>query len=79
MYFGSFPILINVFCCIYIFIILFSNLFSFSSIFSNLLFVLFTTFNIYSINIYIFLDSILCDFYIACVSTMAFGTKPTNQ
>ena len=79
MYFGSFPILINVFCCIYIFIILFSNLFSFSSIFSNLLSVFFTTFNISSINISIFLDSTLCDFYIACVSTMAFGPIRTNQ
>ena len=65
MYFGSFPILIKVFYCISIFIILFSNLFNFSLIFSILLYVLFTTFNISSINISIFLDSILCDFYIA--------------
>ena len=33
MYFGSFPILIRVFCCLSIFIILFSYFFSFSSIF----------------------------------------------
>ena len=40
-YFGSFTILIRVFCCISIFIILFSNLFIFSSILSNLLSILF--------------------------------------
>ena len=46
-------------CCIYIFIIMFCNLFNFSSIFSILLSVLFTAFNISSINISNFLDSIL--------------------
>ena len=56
LYFGSFPILIRVFCCISIFTILFSN---FSSLFSTL----FITFNISSINIYIFLDSILYNFF----------------
>ena len=58
-YFGSFPILIRVFCYISIFIILFSNLF----IFSNLLFVLFTAFNVSSINISIFLYSMLFGLY----------------
>ena len=63
IYFGYFPILIRVFCCIYIFIILLSNLFIFSSIFSHLFSVPFTVFNISSIKIYIFLDSMLYDFY----------------
>ena len=58
-YFGYFPILIRVFCCISIFIILFYDLFIFSSIFSNLLYVLFNAFNISPINISIFLDSML--------------------
>ena len=62
-YLGYFPILIRVFCYISIFIILLSNLFIFSSIFSNLLSVLFTAFNISSINISIFLYSILFGFY----------------
>ena len=62
-YFGSFPILISVFYRISIFIILFSNLFIFSSIFYNLLSILFTAFNISSIDISIFLDSMLFGFY----------------
>ena len=49
-YFGSFPILIRVFCCIYIFINIFSTLFNFSSIFSILIYVLFTAFNISILN-----------------------------
>ena len=47
-YFRSFPILIRLFCCFSIFTILCSILFNFSSIFSNFLYVLFTTFNISS-------------------------------
>ena len=61
-HFGSFPILVRVFCCVSIFTIMCSNLFNFSSIFYNLLSVLFTVFNISSINVSIFLDSILYDF-----------------
>ena len=63
IYFRSFPMLIRVFCCISIFIIIFYNLFIFSSFFSNLLSVLFTPFNTSSINISIFLYSMLFDFY----------------
>ena len=58
-YFESFPMLIRVFCCISIFIIIFYNLF----IFSNILSILFTVFNISSINISTFLDSMLFSFY----------------
>ena len=61
-YFGSFPMLIRVFCCISIFTILRSNLFNLASILSNLLSVLFTAFNISSNNVSIFLDSSLYDF-----------------
>ena len=61
-YFWSFPILIRVFCCISIFIIIFYNFFYFFfNFFYNLLSVLFTAFNISSINI--FLDSMLFDLY----------------
>ena len=62
-YFESFFILIRVFCCISISSILLSNLFIFSSIFSNLLYVILTAFNISSINISNFLDSMLFCFY----------------
>ena len=62
-YFESFPMLIRVFCCISIFIIIFYNLFIFSSIFSNILSILFTAFNISSINISTFLDYMLFSFY----------------
>ena len=60
MYFGSFPILIRVFYYISIFIILFSNLFNFSSFFPSYYLLIFLLFNIS-----IFLDSMLFDFYIA--------------
>ena len=62
-YVRSFPILIRVFFFISIYIIIFSNLYIFSSIFSNLLYVIFRDFNISYINISIFLDSMLFDFY----------------
>ena len=51
-YFEYFPMLIKVFYCISIFIILFSNLLS----------IIFTAFNISSINIYTFLGSMLFSF-----------------
>ena len=62
-YFEYFPMLIRVFYCIFMFINLFSKLFIFSSIFSNMLSILFIAFNISSINIYTFLDSILFRFF----------------
>ena len=57
-YFESFPMLIRVFCCISMFIILFSILFILSSIFSNLFSIRFI-----ALNISTFLASILFWFF----------------
>ena len=61
-YFGSFPMLIRVFCCISIFIILFSNFSILFSIFSSLFSTLFIVFKASSNKIFIFFYFIL-DFF----------------
>ena len=63
-YFGSFPILIRVFCCIYIFIILFSNFFYFFFDFFLIYYMLFLQPSIFLSLIFpFFLDSMLFRFH----------------
>ena len=68
MYFGSFPILIIVFCWIFTFVILFSN-------FSNLLSIIFIAFNIFSNRVSILLNSSLYVFSFS-IRVLACSLRP---